>query len=170
MNFLLTMFSVLAAGSCVVRGASLWDLMPGTNPHSQKTKVNHNLQGVALTKSANRGSQGGFWGQILQHSKEGQTPSEKYSSKNSQPLVTIASESVMPSAGLQKQRKNIPESLRSLHTLYTDYDDFDEDYYDGDYHEGNYDSEYELVNIKNSDGEIQTVEDSHVDQVLRTHQ
>ena len=163
MHFLLAVISVLAAGSCVVSGTSLWDLMPGTQ--RQKTQVNHNP-----IKAQNRGSQGGFWGQILQHSKEGQTPSEKYSSKNSQPLVTIASESVMPSAGLQKQRKNIPESLRSLHTLYTDYDHYDEDYYNGDYYEGNYDNEFELVNIKNSDAEIQTVEDSNVDQVLRTHQ
>ena len=60
--------------------------------------------------------------------------------------------------------------MRSLHTLYTDYDHYDEDYYDGDYYEGNYDNEFELVNIKNSDAEIQTVEDSNVDQVLRTHQ
>ena len=163
MKFLLRVISVLAASSCVASGTSLWDLMPGTQ--RQKTQVNNNP-----TKAQNRGSQGGFWGQILQHSKEGQTPSEKYSAKNSQPLVTIASESVMPSAGLQKQRKNIPESLRSLHTLYTDYDDFDEDYYDGDYYEGNYDSEFELVNINNNDAEIQTVEDSNVDQVLRTHQ
>ena len=162
MNFLLTVISVLVTISCVVTGTSLWDLMPGTNLQRQKTQKNQQI------KAQNRDSQsqGGFWGQILQHSKEGQQTQsgEKYSGKNSeQSLVTIASESVKPSAGLQKLRKNIPESLRSLHTLYTDYDD---EYYDDDYYEDG----FELVTVKNSNAEIQTVEDSNVDQVLRTHQ
>ena len=166
MNFLLTVISVLVTISCVATGTSLWDLMPGTHPQRQKTQVNDPV------KAQNRGTQsqgGGFWGQILQHSKEGQQTQsgEKYSGKNSeQSLVTIASESVKPSAGLQKLRKNIPESLRSLHTLYTDYEDYDDEYYDEDY----YEDDFDLVTVKNSNAEIQTVEDSNVDQVLRTHQ
>ena len=166
MNLLLTVISVLVTISCVATGTSLWDLMPGTNLQRQKTQVTSNQP----IKAQNRGSQGGFWGQILQHSaKEGQQTQsgEKYSGKNSeQSLVTIASESVEPSAGLHKLRKNIPESLRSLHTLYTDYDDYDEEYYDEDY----YEDDFELVTVKNNNAEIQTGEDSNVDQVLRTHQ
>ena len=162
MNILLAVISMLEISGCTVSGASLWDLMP-TNLQRQKTQVNQPAQ------PQNRGSQGGFWGQILQHSKEGQTQGEKYSSKNSERLVTIASESVLP-AGSQKQRKNIPESLRSLHTIYTDYNEDYDDYYDDEYYEGDYDSEFELLNNKNDNAEIQTVEDSNVDHVLRTHQ
>ena len=168
MNLLLTVISVLVTISCVATGTSLWDLMPGTRPQRLKTPVTNN-QPIKAKKRGSQ-SQGGFWGQILQHSaKEGpQTQSgEKYSGKNSeQSLVTIASESVEPSAGLHKLRKNIPESLRSLHTLYTDYDDYDDEYYDEDY----YEDDFELVTVKNSNAEIQTGEDSNVDQVLRTHQ
>ena len=163
MNLFLTVISMLVSSSCVVSGTSLWDLMP-TNIQRQKTKVNQPSQVQSV------GSQGGFWGQILQHSKDEQTQGEKYSSKNSEQLITIASDSVLP-AGSQKQRKNIPESLRSLHTIYTDYDEDYDDYYNDEYYEeGDYDSEYELLNIKNDNQEIQTVEDSNVDHVLRTHQ
>ena len=164
MNLLLTVIWILVSSICLVTSASLWDLMP-SNIHRQKSQETNQP-----AQARSQASQGGFWGQILQHSKEGRTQSEKYSSKNSEPLVRIASESVLP-AGPQKHRKNIPESLRSLHTLYTDYDDYqDDDYYDEDYDEGNYDSDFELLNIKNNNAEIQTVEDSNVDQVMRKHQ
>ena len=132
---------------------------------SQRTQVGKTHQ------AQSRGSQGGFWGQILQHTNEGQTVrgGEQFYSQNSEPLVTIASESVTP-GGSQKQRKIIPESLRSLHTIYTDYDEDYDNYYNDQYYEGDYDNEFELVNLKTNKAEIQTVEDTKLDEVLRTHQ
>ena len=126
MNLLLIVISTLVISGRVASGTSLWDLMPTTLQRQTRVKQPAPPQ--------SRGSQGGFWGQILQHSKEGQTQGEKYSSQNSERLVTIASESVRP-AGSQNQRKNIPESLRSLHTIYTDYDEDYDDYYDDEYYE-----------------------------------
>ena len=63
---------------------------------------------------------GGFWGTLLGHPTQQKQHSEQNSLRNSQQLTKTSARLVDLS-----KRKVLPSSLRSLHTLNTDYDDYD---------------------------------------------
>ena len=111
-----------------VSGQSMWDVLPGSG--GDHAPVSAHGQHSASVRSH------GFWGQIMKHEAEtnnGNVPSQH---------------SLSSSGQRKRRRKVIPASLRSLHTIATDYNDYGEEEYD------------EVEEIMNGN-------DSQVDNILR---
>ena len=88
-----------------VIGQSMWDVLPGSGADHVTTHGHHSAPV----------SGHGFWGQIMKHEAEtNSVPSQQHS---------------LSSSGKRKRRRKvIPASLRSLHTIATDYNDYEEQY------------------------------------------
>ena len=123
-SILLCWLSVL--GCHGVSGQSMWDVLPGSGGgHATVSAHGHHSAPVRSH---------GFWGQIMKHEAE---------------TNNVPSQHSLSSSGNRKRRRKvIPASLRSLHTIATDYNDYGEEEYD-------------------EDEEIMNGNDSHVDNILR---
>lgn len=137
---------------CQCSSSSIWEQMPVTD---------QSPAGHITVKPA--GLSGGFWGSLLGSSAEQKQESEENIWRQSE----LRSERLV-----QSRRRVLPSSLRSLHTLNTEYHDqnYDQNYdqdYDQDYDQ-NYDQDYDY-DYTVEQGEVFSPEESRADQVTKTH-